>query len=57
MPKTERSETLKTYGDAPVTVSVSITTSALDAFPVAVRFFLNVGRRYVNFLGSVASTL
>ena len=45
------------YGDAPDTVSVSIVTSAPDAFPGVGRFFLNVGRRYVKILGLFGSTL
>ena len=57
MPKTERREILKIYGEAPDTVSVSIVTVAPDAFPGVGRLTLNVGRRYVNTRGLAGSTL
>ena len=41
---------LNTYGDAPETVSVSITTSPPVALPGEVKFCGNVGKRYVNVL-------
>ena len=57
MPKTERSDTLKMYGDAPDTVSVSMVTVAPEALPGVDRFAGKLGNRYVNTLGSVALTL
>jgi len=45
------------YGDAPDTVSVSIVTNALDAFPGVVRLRGKFGRRYVNTVGSVSLIL
>ena len=57
IPNTERREMLKMYGDAPVTVSVSIFTVALDVLPGVSRFFLKSGSKYVNTLGLSAETL
>ena len=52
MPKTERREQLKIYGDAPDTVSVSIVTVALPtcnpAAGPAGKFALTEGSAYVN---------
>ena len=57
MPKTERREILKMYGDAPVTVSVSIVTVALDVLPGVSKFFLKSGSKYVNTFGLSVETL
>ena len=48
IPHTERKDTLKTYGDAPDTVSVSIVTSAPEIEGDAGRLFLTNGSKYVN---------
>ena len=56
IPHTERNEQLKMYGDAPLTVSVSIVTVATEVPGKAGRLFLTNGRRYVNFVGSSGST-
>ena len=45
MPKTDLRDTLKTYGDAPVTVSVSMVTLAPETFPVASRVASTSGNR------------
>src|SRR5210317_1087890 len=53
IPYTERREMLKIYGDAPVTVSDSIVTKALEILDgVAGKLFGNVGRLYVNVVAS-----
>ena len=44
---------LKIYGDAPDTVSVSITTVAPDALPGVIRLGGKFGSKYVNTVGSV----
>ena len=43
---------LKTYGEAPDTVSVSIVTVAPDALPGVGKFALKLGSKYVNIVGS-----
>ena len=48
IPHTERMEILKIYGDAPVTVSVSMVTVADAALGDAGRLTLTNGKRYVN---------
>ena len=53
MPKTERREMLKMYGEAPWTVSVSIVTVEPEALGDAVRLFLTNGSKNVNVLASV----
>jgi hypothetical protein len=45
------------YGDAPVTVSVSIVTNALDEFPGVVKLRGKFGRRYVKTVISVSLIL
>ena len=45
------------YGDAPDTVSVSIVTNPLDAFPGVVKLSGKFGRRYVKTVGSVSLIL
>ena len=44
------------YGDAPLTVSVSIVTVAVEVPGKAGRLFLTNGSRYVNLVGSSGST-
>ena len=48
MPHTERIETLKMYGDAPVTVSVSTVTVALATLGVAGRLGRTNASEYVK---------
>ena len=45
------------YGDAPDTVSVSIVTNPLDAFPGVVKFGSKFGSKYVKTVGSVSLIL
>ena len=45
------------YGDAPVTVSVSIVTNALEALPGVLRLRGKFGREYVKTVGSVSLIL
>ena len=45
------------YGEAPETVSVSIVTNALDAFPGVVRLSGKFGSKYVKTVGSVSLML
>ena len=53
IPHTERIDTLKMYGEAPVTVSVSIVTVAEDTEGRAGRFDLTKVRLYVNLVGEI----
>ena len=50
MPKTDLNEILKIYGDAPVTVSVSMVTVPADALGDAGKFVRTKGNKYVNWV-------
>ena len=50
IPKTDLNEILKIYGDAPVTVSVSMVTVPADALGDAGKFVRTKDSKYVNWV-------